>query len=58
LAEKAAVTATFSREVVPLFSTGRLKPVIDSEFPLDDVQAAHRRLDSNQSFGKIVLTLP
>lgn len=58
LVEKAAVTATFSREVVPLFSTGRLKPVIDSEFPLDDVQAAHRRLDSNQSFGKIVLTLP
>jgi NADPH:quinone reductase-like Zn-dependent oxidoreductase len=33
------------------------RPVIDSVFPLDDVQAAHRRLDAGDRFGKIVLAI-
>lgn len=33
----------------------RLKPVIDSEFPLDAVREAHLRLESKRQFGKIVL---
>jgi NADPH:quinone reductase-like Zn-dependent oxidoreductase len=34
---------------------GKLKPVVDSVFPFRDVSAAHRRLESKQQFGKIVL---
>jgi NADPH:quinone reductase-like Zn-dependent oxidoreductase len=33
------------------------RPVIDSTFPLDDVRAAHERLDARERFGKIVLAV-
>ena len=57
LEEKIAITTAFAREVVPLLATGTIQPVIDSVFPLDQIQDAHRRLESNQTFGKVVLTL-
>ena len=55
LAEKLAVTRIFSTQVVPLLADGRLRPVVDSTFPMDDVRAAHERLESNETFGKVVL---
>ena len=55
LAEKIEVTARFEREVVPLFSAGRLRPVIDSTFHLADIADAHRRMESNESIGKIIV---
>lgn len=57
LEEKIMATRAFAAEVVPLFARGLLKTVIDSEFPLDRVDAAHARLESNETFGKIVLKL-
>ena len=36
---------------------GRLKPVIAKTFPLDEIVAAHRYLESNQQVGKIVVTV-
>jgi NADPH:quinone reductase-like Zn-dependent oxidoreductase len=42
---------------VPLLAQGTIQPVIDSVFPLDRIQDAHRRLESNETFGKVVLTL-
>ncbi len=36
---------------------GRLKPVIDRTFKLDDIVEAHRYLESNQQVGKIVVTV-
>jgi NADPH:quinone reductase-like Zn-dependent oxidoreductase len=57
LAEKIATTAAFAREVVPLLADGSIQPVIDSVFPLEQIQDAHRRLESNETFGKVVLTL-
>ena len=56
LDEKIAVTTAFAEEVVPLFATGKLRPNIDSTFAFTDVRAAHLRLESNQTFGKVVLT--
>ena len=38
-----------------LYEAGRLKPVVDSVFPLRDAAAAHSRMDQGQQFGKIVL---
>jgi NADPH:quinone reductase len=53
--EKRAVTAAFSRDVVPLLASGTLRPTIDSTFDLADVAKAHERLASNATFGKVVL---
>jgi NADPH:quinone reductase-like Zn-dependent oxidoreductase len=39
------------------FDQGKLKPVIDRIFPFDDVVEAHRYLEGNSQFGKIVVTL-
>ncbi|HEY8410255.1 MAG TPA: NAD(P)H-quinone oxidoreductase [Pyrinomonadaceae bacterium] len=55
LEEKIAITAAFAREVAPLLDSGSIQPVIDSVFPLEQIQDAHRRLESNQTFGKVVL---
>lgn len=57
LEEKIAITTTFAREVVPLLADESIKPVIDSVFPLEKIQDAHRRLESNETFGKVVLTI-
>jgi NADPH:quinone reductase-like Zn-dependent oxidoreductase len=55
--EKIAVTEAFAAKVVPALGDGRLRPVIDSEFPMREVQAAHRKLESGDTFGKVVLVL-
>ena len=57
LEEKIEVTQAFAAEVVPLFANGKLHPVIDSEFSLAEIQAAHGRVQSNESFGKVVLRI-
>jgi NADPH:quinone reductase len=57
LAEKIDATARFEREVVPLFATSRVRPVIDAVFPLEQIADAHRRMESNESVGKIVVRL-
>ena len=57
LEEKISITTAFNREVVPLLSAETIQPVIDSVFPLEQIQDAHRRLESNETFGKVVLTM-
>jgi len=55
LEEKIAATRAFENQVVPLFGRGILRAVIDREFALADVRAAHMRREANESVGKIVL---
>jgi putative PIG3 family NAD(P)H quinone oxidoreductase len=55
--EKIALTQRFTREVLPLFDTGALKPIIYSRYALEDAPAAHQHLESNQTIGKVLLTL-
>lgn len=57
LEEKIRVTQAFASEVVPLLARGVLRPVIDSRFPLDAIADAHRRLESNETTGKVVIEL-
>ncbi|HLJ86495.1 MAG TPA: NAD(P)H-quinone oxidoreductase [Candidatus Angelobacter sp.] len=57
LEEKIEVTRSFAAEVVPLFAQGILRPVIDSKFGMGDIVKAHERLESNQTFGKVVVTI-
>lgn len=55
LPEKAALIRAFRRELLPWFSEGRLKAVIDRVIPWTEVVAAHERMEANQNIGKIVL---
>ena len=54
--EKIALAREFSDRMVPFFETGRLKPVVDRVFSFDEIRAAHQLMESNATFGKIVLT--
>jgi putative PIG3 family NAD(P)H quinone oxidoreductase len=57
LEEKIEVTQKFAAEVVPLLASGVLRPNIDSVFPLAEIGKAHERLESNETFGKVVVKL-
>ena len=52
---KSLVADELARTVWPYVSEGRLRPVIDSTFPLVEAAAAHRRMESGDHIGKIVL---
>jgi putative PIG3 family NAD(P)H quinone oxidoreductase len=52
---KARIAADLRREVWPLLAAGRIAPVMDTTFPLEDAAAAHARMESSQHIGKIVL---
>jgi NADPH2:quinone reductase len=54
--EKAEATRLFASSVLPLVSRGAIRPVIDRVYPVDEIRDAHERMESNLSFGKIVLT--
>ncbi len=55
--EKVALTRRFAAEMLPLFDDGRLRPVIDCRFPLEEIAAAHELMAANANAGKIVITL-
>lgn len=57
LEEKIAATRAFAAEAMPLFARGMLRPVVDSEYSLDQIRAAHQKLESNETFGKIVIRI-
>lgn len=57
LGEKLDVVSRFTREVLPLLADGRLRPIIDQAFPLDQIRAAHEAMAANTNFGKLILTI-
>jgi len=54
--EKADLVSGFLARFGDDLRDGRIRPVIDSVFPIDQVAAAHARMDSEEHFGKVVLT--
>ena len=57
VAEKGALAREVETHVWPLLAAGRVAPVIDRVFPLDQAAEAHRRLESGEHVGKIVLAV-
>jgi NADPH2:quinone reductase len=55
--DKGAIAGAVEAKVLPLIAAGRVKPVIDSTFPLREAAAAHARMESSAHIGKIVLTV-
>jgi NADPH:quinone reductase len=54
---KARIAAGVEREVWPLIEAGRIRPVLDQTFPLEEAAAAHARMESSAHIGKIILTV-
>jgi putative PIG3 family NAD(P)H quinone oxidoreductase len=54
--EKTRIVHGVERHVWPWIEAGRVRPVIDSTFPLTEAEHAHARLQSGAHAGKIVLT--
>jgi len=56
VAAKAAIAEQLRANVWPLLDAGRISPVMDRSFPLEDAAAAHKALEADH-IGKIVLTV-
>jgi NADPH2:quinone reductase len=54
---KARFARALEKKVWPLLDAGRIKIVMDSTYPLSDAAGAHRRMETSQHVGKIVLTV-
>jgi len=52
---KARIAQDLVEKVWPLLDAGRVAPVMDSEFPMEEAAAAHARLESAGHIGKVVL---
>lgn len=55
--EKALVNSNFEREVLPFLESGIIVPNVDRVFAAESVREAHEYLESNESFGKVVLSM-
>jgi putative PIG3 family NAD(P)H quinone oxidoreductase len=55
--EKATATALFAEQVVSRLADGTVRPVVDRVYKMEEVREAHARMESNESFGKIVLVM-
>ena len=56
-ADKAAMVAAIEAKVMPLLREGRVKPLMDSTFPFEKAADAHRRMETSEHIGKIVLAV-
>jgi len=54
---KASLLASFRNECETALSYGELRPIVDSIFDLKEVAAAHKLMEGNKNFGKIVLRI-
>ena len=54
--EALACSVRFADDLLPLFDSGQLRPVVDKSFAFDDLPGAHEYMRSDSQFGKILLT--
>jgi putative PIG3 family NAD(P)H quinone oxidoreductase len=57
LEEKIAISQRFSAEIIPLFESGKIRPVIDCRYPFSDIARAHEHMTANANTGKIVIDI-
>lgn len=57
LDEKMAVTRNFAEHVLPLLANGKVKPIIERTYPLEQIGQAHTEMGENKNFGKLVVTM-
>lgn len=57
VAEKIVITRQFTVRFWPLLRDGRLQPIIDTTFPIENAQAAHAYVAQNRNTGKVILVV-
>lgn len=57
VSEKAEIVAEFTRRALPKFADRTIVPIIEKVFPLDQVAEAHKMMEADKHFGKIVLKI-
>jgi len=57
VSEKGEIVAEFTRRAIPKFADRTIVPIIEKVFPIDQVVDAHRMMDEDRHFGKIVLKI-
>ncbi len=57
VAEKAEIVAEFTRRALPKFADRTIVPIIEKVFSIDQVLDAHRMMEADKHFGKIVLRI-
>lgn len=57
-AQRAAAVPAFVEQVVPLFASGRIRPLIDRVYPFEELPQAKARMEAGEHVGKIVLRAP
>jgi len=55
VSEKGEIVTEFTRRALPKFADRTIVPLIERVFPIEEVQAAHRMMEEDRHFGKIVL---
>lgn len=58
LVQKAAIARAVERDIWPFIIQGKIRPQIDTLFPLHDAAKAHTRMEANTHMGKILLVMP
>jgi NADPH:quinone reductase-like Zn-dependent oxidoreductase len=56
-AQRAATVEGFKRDWLPLFASGKLKPLVDHLYDFKDLPAAQKRMEADQHVGKIVVRI-
>ena len=57
VARKTEIISQFTKQFMPMFSSGQLKPIVDSVYEVTDINKAHARMEQNLNIGKIVVRL-
>lgn len=57
VSQKGEIVSEFTRVALPKFADGTIKPIISAVFPMDKVQEAHKMMEEDKHFGKIVLKI-
>jgi NADPH:quinone reductase len=55
--DKAEIVAEFARKALPRFADGAVVPIVERTFSLEEVAEAHRMMEEDRHFGKIVLKI-
>jgi len=57
LEEKLAVTRRFAMHVLPLLASGKVRPIIEQVYAMEEVAEAHRVMEANRNFGKLIVRM-
>jgi len=57
LEEKLAVTRRFAMHVLPLLASGKVRPIIEQVYAMEEVAEAHRVMEANRNFGKLTVRM-